>query len=110
MTRSPWRPATRSSPPISIRSVPTSVACGIRSRAANAQRSPNDLVISYEATLLRVGIRGDPGIGQEFAEPSGGMGRQPLQDVFEVSVRIDAVTLAAPHQAIQRRRRPAASV
>jgi hypothetical protein len=30
-------------------------------------------------------MRGDPGVGQEFAKPVGGMGRQPLQDVFEVS-------------------------
>jgi hypothetical protein len=29
-------------------------------------------------------IRGDPGVGQEFDKPAGGMERQPLQDVFDV--------------------------
>jgi hypothetical protein len=67
-----------------------------------------DLLRSELASRVR--IRGDPGVGQEFAEPIGGMGRQPLQDVFQVGERIDPVTLAASHQAIQGRRRPAASV
>jgi hypothetical protein len=38
------------------------------------------------------------------------MGGQPIQDVLEAGERIDAVTLTAPHQAVQGRRRPAASV
>jgi hypothetical protein len=37
------------------------------------------------------------------------MSGQPLQDVLEVGERIDLVTLTAPHQAVQGRRRPAAS-
>src|SRR5215471_8891196 len=44
----------------------------------------------------RVRIRGAPGIGQEFAQPIGGMSWQPLQDVFQVGERIDPMTLAMP--------------
>ena len=58
----------------------------------------------------RVRFHRDPGIGQEFAEPIGGMRRQTLQDILEVGERIDLMTLATAHQAVQGRRRPAAPV
>jgi hypothetical protein len=38
------------------------------------------------------------------------MGGQLLHDVLEVGERVDSVTLTAPHQAVQGRRRPVASV
>jgi hypothetical protein len=77
---------------------------------ANALGFPNDSVICYEATSSRVRIRGDPGIGQEFAKPISGMGGQPLRDVLQVSEWVDSMTLATTHQAIQGRRRPSAPV
>jgi hypothetical protein len=52
----------------------------------------------------------DPGVGQEFNQPIDGMGRQPFQDILEVGERIDVMTLATSHQAIQGRRRPAAAI
>ena len=59
---------------------------------------------------LRPRMRLQPSVGQELAERLRGMRRQPFQDVLEVGERINLVTLAAGHQAVQRRRRPAASV
>jgi hypothetical protein len=38
------------------------------------------------------------------------MGREPLQDVFQVDERIDPMTLSAAHWAIQRSGRPAAPI
>jgi hypothetical protein len=52
----------------------------------------------------------EPGVGQEFAKPIGGMRRQTLQDILEIGERIDLVTLASSHQAIQGGRRPAAAI
>jgi hypothetical protein len=52
----------------------------------------------------------DPGNGPEFATPIGGMGRHPFHDVFQVGERINLMTLSASRHAIQRSRRPAASV
>ncbi|XBH07848.1 hypothetical protein V5E97_17995 [Singulisphaera sp. Ch08] len=47
-------------------------------------------------------MRFRPNIGQELAKPIRRVACQPLQDVFQVRERIDVVTLAARHQAIQR--------
>jgi hypothetical protein len=38
-------------------------------------------------------IHRDPGIGQQFAEPIGGMRRQSFQNVLEVSKGIDLDTM-----------------
>jgi hypothetical protein len=45
------------------------------------------------ASCLRKGLQ--PSIGQEFAKPIGGMGWQPLQEVFQVGEQIVLVTFAA---------------
>jgi hypothetical protein len=52
----------------------------------------------------------EPGVRQEFTQPIDGMGRQPFQDFLEVGERIDLVPLTASHEAVQGRRRPAASI
>ena len=57
-----------------------------------------------------VGIRDDPGIGQEVAKLTGGMRRQTLQDILEVGERIDLMTLASSYEAIQGGRGPAAAI
>jgi hypothetical protein len=55
-------------------------------------------------------MRFQPSVGQDLTKAIRRIARQPLQDVFQVRERINLVSLAARHQAIQRCRRPAASV
>jgi hypothetical protein len=52
----------------------------------------------------------EPGIRQEFVKPIGGKRRETLQDILEIGERIDLMTLACPHQAIQGGRRPATAI
>ena len=83
----------------------------IGSRSTKGWKSLNGWRTRYDAILTRAwGCRGDPHVGQELAKPIGGMGRQSFQDVFEVSERIDLMTLARSHQAVQGCRRPAPSI
>ena len=119
----PWSPGV-----LAFRLARLTIQFGSKAPGA-ASRSPSEgLVVSRASPgllppaslLLAAGsrrlvppcrrVRRDPGIGQEFPKLIARMRRQTLQHILEVGERIDLMTLAAPHEAIQSGRRPAAAI
>jgi hypothetical protein len=64
--------------------------------AVDGERPGFDRIIPVSCRLRRhlessVAMRSEPGVGQEFAKPAGGLGREATEDVGEVGEPVDVV-------------------